>query len=114
MLFGEAVSMATPIPTTERAQVTCFHESFPPSLLVPPPRELPAQPQGHTWSSPREKHRGCRSGRDAATNGLRGPSCHVRKGQGIPTAQHAGTGSTHSPLPQGNSVVSLPVSPRSV
>lgn len=30
MLFGEAVSMATPIPTTERAQVTCFHESFPP------------------------------------------------------------------------------------
>lgn len=34
MLFGEAVSMATPIPTINRAQVARFHESFP---LFPSP-----------------------------------------------------------------------------
>lgn len=59
MLFGEAVSMATPIPPTERAQVTCFHESFPPSLHIPQPQEEPAQPQGCRWTSPQEKLQGC-------------------------------------------------------
>lgn len=45
MLFGEAVSMATPIPTTNQAQVACFHESFPP-LSFP----FPSQSQHHlSW-----------------------------------------------------------------